>query len=279
VTDPAPPPNRRPPRVDAHVHGFPDRLALAVRHHLNRSGHLHGGVLLADVARSVAAHRFDAAWLLPYAHKAGVAASINAWSATEVRRYPRLIPGATFHPADPDLPELVRRAMVELGLRVVKLHCAVGDFAPSDQRLRPLWATAARLGVPVVIHAGRRSPGETAADELDELVPVLRAEPELRLVLAHAGYPATARTLELMGEFTNLYADVTPVWDRAAPVGRRELEALTGRFLFGSDAPNNPIPAAEQARRFETLGLDAAALASLLGGAAVALVPPSGDGA
>jgi predicted TIM-barrel fold metal-dependent hydrolase len=279
VTDPAPPPSRRPPRIDAHVHGFPDRLALAVRNHLNRNGHLHGGVLLADVARSVAAHRFDAAWLLPYAHKAGVAASINEWSATAARRYPRLIPGATFHPADPDLSELARQALVELGLRVVKLHCSVGDFAPSDPRLRPLWATAARLGVPVVIHAGRRSPGETAADELDDLVPVLRAEPGLRLVLAHAGYPATARALELMGEFDNLYADVTPVWDRPVPVGRPELEALAGRFLFGSDAPNNPVPAAEQARWFEALGLDADALALLLGGAAGALVPPSSGAA
>jgi predicted TIM-barrel fold metal-dependent hydrolase len=258
--------------VDAHVHGFPDRLALAVRAHLDRGGRLRDGVLVADVARSVAEAGFDQAWLLPYAHKAGVAASINEWSATEARRFPRLIPGATFHPDDPDLPELVGRALVALSLRVVKLHCAVGGFAPSDPRLRPLWSTAARLGAPVVIHAGRRSPGDTAADELDELASVLSAEPGLRLVLAHAGAPATARALELMAAFPNLYADITPIWDRAVPLGRAELTAFAGRLLFGSDAPNNPVPSAEQARRFEALGLDDNALALLLGGAARRLV-------
>jgi hypothetical protein len=39
------------PRVDAHVHGFPDRLALAVRHRLNGAGRLQTGALLPDVAQ------------------------------------------------------------------------------------------------------------------------------------------------------------------------------------------------------------------------------------
>jgi uncharacterized protein len=262
------------PRVDAHVHGFPDRLALAVRHHLNRTGRLHAGVLLPAVAHQVRAAGFDAAWLLPYAHKAGVAASVNDWSAAACRRFPWLVAGATFHPADDDLAELVHRALVALRLRVVKLHCAVGAFPPTDPRLAPLWTAAAQLGVPVVIHAGQQSPGETAASELDALVPVLRHHPDLRLVLAHAGYPNTARALELMDAFPNLCADLTPVWDRPIPLGHRELSVFAGRVLFGSDAPNNPVPARDQATRLQALGLDAAAYALLMGGAAARLLRP-----
>lgn len=69
-------------RVDAHVHAFPDRLALAVRQHLNRASRLKAGPLVADVAQSVRRAGFAAADpLLPYAHRAGVADSLNAWSA------------------------------------------------------------------------------------------------------------------------------------------------------------------------------------------------------
>jgi uncharacterized protein len=262
------------PRVDAHVHGFPDRLALAVRHRLNGAGRLQTGALLPDVAQQVRVEGFDAAWLLPYAHKAGIAASVNEWSADAGRRFPWLVAGATFHPDDDDLVALVQRALVTLRLRVVKLHCSVGDFPPTDPRLEPLWTTAAQLGTPVVIHAGQRSPGETAAAELDALAAVLRDHPDLRLVLAHTGYPNTVRALQLMDAFPNLYADLTPVWDAPVPLGHAELSAFSGRVLFGSDAPNNPTAARDQAARFATLGLDATTHALLMGGTAVRLLKP-----
>ncbi|HMO94770.1 MAG TPA: hypothetical protein PKD27_01540, partial [Tepidiformaceae bacterium] len=95
------------PRIDAHVHGFPDRLAERVRAALNTSGLLSGGVLIGDVSRRVAAAGFDAAWILPYAHRAGVAGEVNEWSAAEVAKYPNLVPGATFHPDDEDFEGLV----------------------------------------------------------------------------------------------------------------------------------------------------------------------------
>ena len=156
---------------------------------------------------------------------------------------------------------------------VVKLHCAVGNFAVTDSRLEPLWRVAGRLGVPVLVHAGRRAPANTDTDEIDSVATVLRAHPELRLVLAHTGHPYSGRALELMAEYANLYADVTPVWETAVEAGRDALEQFAGRFLFGSDAPNNPVHRREQAARFERLGLGGEALAMLLGGAAARLVP------
>src|SRR5688572_18024760 len=115
---------------------------------------------------------------------------MNEWSAAEVTKFRWLVPGATFHPGDEDLPALVQSALVDLGLRVVKLHCSVGQFSPADPRLEPLWETAAGLGVPVVTHAGQASPGVAAAEEVEQLIPVLRRHPGLRLVLAHSGHTA-----------------------------------------------------------------------------------------
>ncbi|MGH2607683.1 MAG: amidohydrolase family protein [Tepidiformaceae bacterium] len=264
-------------RIDAHVHGFPDRLALAVRERLNQRGGLRGGALLADVAARVRGEGFDRAWILPYAHRPGVAESINEWSAAEVTNFPWLIAGATFHPGDEDLPRLVERALVDLRLRVVKLHAAVGQFSPADARLEPLWEAAGSLGVPVVTHAGQVSPGETAPGEVDALVPVLRNHPRLRLVLAHTGQPACDRALALMEDHPNLWGDLTPVWDRPASLAAEDLERFPGRFLFGSDAPNNPVPAGEQLRRIEGMGLPADVFALIAGGTAERLMEPPRD--
>ncbi|MHB8573842.1 MAG: amidohydrolase family protein [Dehalococcoidia bacterium] len=260
--------------VDAHVHAFPDRLALAVRARLNRDGRLQAGPLVADVADAVRNAGFDAAWLLPYAHRAGVAASLNEWSAGAGQRFPSMVAGASFHPDDAPLAPLVHRALDELGLRVVKLHCAVGAFSPADARLEPLWEAAARRGAPVVIHAGQRAPGATTADEVAALAPLLAAHRNLNVVLAHAGYPNTAQALTLMHRFSNLYADVTPVWEQRVQVSQGELTAFAGRFLFGSDAPNNPVGANDQAAVFQSIGLDPDSLALLLGGVACRLVQP-----
>ena len=215
---------------------------------------------------------FDRAWILPYAHRAGVAESLNEWVAAEVTRYPWLVPGASFHPDDEALPALVRRALVDLRLRVVKLHCSVGAFSPSDRRLDPLWDAAETEGVPILIHVGQNSPGNTDAGELEALGPVLAARPRLNLVLAHTGHPATPAALDLMARHDNLYADVTPVWLSQIEVTPETLEAYAGRFLFGSDAPNNPMSVADQVARFEAMGLSEHARLMLMGGTAERLI-------
>lgn len=255
------------------MHAFPERLALAVRARLDAGGRLTGSPLLADIAREVRDGGFDRAWVLPYAHRAGVAESLNEWSASEVGRVPWLVPGATFHPDDEALPALVKHAFTALGLRVVKLHCSVGAFSPADRRLAPLWEAAESEGVPILIHAGQRSPGDTEPGELEPLGPVLQAHPRLNIVLAHAGHPAVEAALALLARHDNLYADLTPVWLREIEVSPATLEAYAGRFLFGSDAPNNPIAVAGQRARFEAMPLSDHARSMLVGGAAAALIP------
>lgn len=258
-------------RIDCHVHVFPDRLAQAVRNALQRDNLLHAGFLAHEVAQQVTDAGFDRAWALPYAHREGVAESVNEWSASELGAYPSLIPGATFHPADAEFGRIVERALVELRLRVVKLHCSVGQYVADDARLEPLWQVASRQGVPIVIHAGRRGPGIAEAEEIDALAPVLEAHPELRLVLAHTGFPQVARALELMARYPNLCADFTPVWTNPIEVDAETIQRFPGRFLFGSDVPNCPMTVAQLVARIESMPLTREEKDSVLGGAAEAL--------
>ena len=55
-------------------------------------------------------------------------------------------------------------------------------------------------------------------------------------------------------------------------VNSAALATLPGRFLFGSDAPNNPLGARAQAQRIEALGLDTDVLGLIMGGTAASLV-------
>ncbi len=127
-------------------------------------------------------------------------------------------------------------------------------------------------GVPILIHVGQNSPGNTDASELDALGPVLDAHPRLNIVLAHTGHPATPAALDLMARHDNLYADVTPVWLNEVKVTPETLEGYAGRILFGSDAPNNPISVADQVARFKAMPLSEHALTMLMGGAAANLI-------
>jgi predicted TIM-barrel fold metal-dependent hydrolase len=263
--------------VDAHCHIMPDRLATAIRRffddHMGWGRLAYPGVLKDDVVRAEREASVERFWALPYAHKAGVAESLNEWMAAEVAPIPGTVAAATFHPADDDVPRLVREAFDRLGLRVAKLHCSVGDFEADDPRLEPLWHAAEARGIPVVVHAGHDVNGRTHAHELDPIERVARAHPRLHLVIAHAGLPDVGRALDLLERHPALYADLTNAheWQYPLPVDR--IEALHERLLFGSDCPNTSCTIAESAAGLQALGLSAGALRAILGENAARLAP------
>jgi hypothetical protein len=263
--------------VDSHCHIMPDRLVTAIRKyfddHMGWGRLAYAGVRKDDVVRAERAAGVDRFWALPYAHKAGVAQSLNEWMAAEVAPIPGAVAAATFHPDDAPLDRLVARTFDGLALRVAKLHCSVGGFEPDDPRLAPLWAAAEARALPVVVHAGRHANGRTAAHELDPIARVARAHPTLRLVIAHAGLPDIGRALDLLERHPALHADLTSAheWQYPMPIAR--LEALHERLLFGSDCPNTTCTIAQSVEGLRRLGLSAGAQRALFGENALRLVP------
>ena len=177
-------------------------------------------------------------WNLPYAHRAGVAAPLNRWMAETWREDPFVVPGATVHPDD-DVAAVVSEAIEELRLRVFKLHCSVGRFAP----------------------------------EIEAVAGVARRWPRARIVIAHFGSPAVAATLRLLRETPETYADLCPVVADPVALDRAAIAGLERRILFGSDTPTVAVSIEDSLSRVRAWNLDPADEEAILGGTAEGLIP------
>jgi len=260
--------------VDAHTHLLPDRLARAIRgyfeQHIVRD--LPYPCEATRARECLRAEGVTACWSLPYAHRAGMASGLNRWMAEAFPASdPYVVAGATVHPED-DVPRVLDEALGELRLRVLKLHCAVGGFDADDPRLDPLWKRVSESGQPVVAHIGRSALGITGVAELGPVSRVAERWPAARIVIAHCGAPAVARTLALLRRAPAVHADLTPVVRDVVPLARRDIVGLEGKLLFGSDVPNTAVTIADALAVVRSWELPAEHEAAILGGTARALL-------
>ena len=235
--------------VDSHVHLLPGRLGDKVRAFFDAGISSRGPLAYPHdhdaVVNTLAEEGVDEIWTLPYAHKPEIASGLNAASAATVQQFAdgplRIIGGATVHPGDDDAAEIVRVAVDDLGLRVLKLHCSVGSFSLDDKRLTPVFTLANDRRLPIVVHLGHNVNGRTEADELPTIAQISDEFPDIPLILAHCGHHSAPEAAALMMEHPSLYADLTPVVFEHPNIDRESLISLAPRLLFGSDAPNTGI--------------------------------------
>src|SRR5262249_4069714 len=180
----------RPRLVDAHTHLLPDRLARAIRGYFVQfiTPELFPYPAEADACRAaLVAAGVDRCWSLPDARRAGTASRLNRGMAERRGADPVVEPGATVHPDD-DVGSVVDEALT-LGLRLFKVHCAVGEFSVADSRLDPLWDRVSAGQIPVVVHIGHSPTGLTEADELPAPETVGRPWPHAPIILPHLRAP------------------------------------------------------------------------------------------
>lgn len=230
----------------------------------------------ALVLEKLAAAGIGTVWSFPYAHREGVAAGLNAASARTVQEQSggpvEVIGGATVHPRDEAPAAIVKEAFEEHGLRVLKLHCSVGNFSPDDPALNSVWELVSLRRVPVVIHLGHAVSGHTNAAELVPLVNLIERYPEARIIVAHCGHSAAAKTLDLVQHYPHLYADLTPVVFDLVDLPPERAALLSNKLLFGTDAPNAVIPAEKCLEHLRSLHLPSLAESAILGGTARRLI-------
>jgi len=261
--------------VDAHTHLFPERLAAAIRAFFVQfisPEAFHYPSAWREARALLAASGVGRCWTLPYVRQPGGAQALNRWMAETFADDAFVEPGATVHPGD-DVRAVVDEALDVLGLRLFKLHCSVGNYPLSDERLESLWRRVSDGGTPVVVHLGHSVAGNTEAGELQDLEAVAQRWPEARIILAHCAAPAVDEALALLRRFPNLHADLTPVVFHLAPVQPGSLAGLEDRVLFGSDMPNVAVKVEEALAAIRALGLTAEHEARILGGNAERLVP------
>jgi uncharacterized protein len=233
--------------IDAHVHLLPDRLAAKIRAFFDRGEPtrmaypLDHGLVLGRMSEA----GITKVWSLPYAHKSGVADGMNV-SLAEIARTAhsvKIVNGSTVHPDDVDPLAVVRRAVEDLGSRVLKLHCSVGDFSIETPALDPVWEYSSIHRLPVVIHLGHGTNGFTEADELDPIETIAKRFSEAVVIIAHCGHRAAAKALDIIERNTNVYADLTPVVFELVELPPGRAQQLHTKLLFGTDAPNTAITA------------------------------------
>lgn len=247
---PSSPPVGRPDRpiVDAHVHLLPDRVLEAIREWFHReTSWTLPAVTGEEVVDFLAA--LDGAVCFPYAHKPGVARSMNRTVADAVADLNSVVGLATVHAGDDDIAGVLRDGF-DRGLGGVKLHCPVQGFPPDDRRLDPVYELAVDRDLPVVIHASSHpfyrdapvvGPGPTER--------VLERFPDLRLCVPHLGLFEADAFLDLAARYDGLAFDTAVAVGEAVHdlIGLRDgefpLERLrnrSDRVMFGSDYPTYP---------------------------------------
>jgi predicted TIM-barrel fold metal-dependent hydrolase len=265
--------------VDSHVHLLPGRLGQKVRAFFDAG--VSSSFTLAYpndhpvVIDTLAREGVDAIWTLPYAHKAGVAEGLNAASAETVTQFAqspvRVIGGLTIHPADENPVAIVRQAVDVLGLRVLKLHCSVGNFAVDDVRLEPVFTFASERHLPAVVHLGHNVNGRTDAEELPAIGEVADKFPGMPLILAHCGHHAAPEAIALMDLHPSLHADLTPVVTEHPTITAEHIARHPDRILFGSDCPNTTLSVTACIAWLTNMNVPQDVLQKVLGGNALRL--------
>jgi predicted TIM-barrel fold metal-dependent hydrolase len=240
--------------IDVHVHLHPERLARAISEVFARDGWqpLHAWDP-EQVADTLAAHGVERFCFFSYAHKPGIARSLNAWIARTARRLPAGIPVGTVHAGDADIVAIADEAIGE-GIAGFKFHLSVQRFRADDARLMPFYERVAEQGRFLVVHAGTM-PYRDRFTGLAGFQAVMARFPMLRVIVAHLGGFETEGFLALTETFPNLYLDttmaLTPVADRyvggdADAIPTALLLRYQDRIMLGSDFPLIPYPYEEE---------------------------------
>jgi hypothetical protein len=184
--------------------------------------------------------------------------ALNLFSREVAARYDNVIGFGSLHIETPAKDEVAERCIVESGLAGIKLHPYAQRFEVFSPEFEPLYRKLAELGKPFLVHTGfdvfyRRT------QDLAYMRGILERYPAMPVVLVHALFPRFRLALELMGDYPQLYLDMTNSisavrWYRESPDGWPEhaekediernldgfyqlFELFSGRMMFGTDHP------------------------------------------
>jgi hypothetical protein len=142
--------------------------------------------------------------------------------------------------------EELRRAILELGLKGLKLLQPFQHFYPNDSLMRPLYREVEKLKIPILIHTGGEDfPGLVKYCNPIYLDDVAKEFPNIRIVAAHMGsYPFGVWFNEMMmiaDENPNIYVDIAALRPREL-IDLNLLEKAikyigSEKIIFGSDYP------------------------------------------
>ena len=164
---------------------------------------------------------------------AGIAAKSNG----------RLVPFAGVDPnAGKEAVRELKRAVKVLGMKGLKVHSSANSVYINDRRrMYPIYDFCQEEGLPILFHTGTTGLGDceirySKTELLDE---VCQSFPDLKVVMAHFGWPWPEVAVAIALRSPNVFIDVSGWKPRYLP--QSVLPYLNGtlqdRFLFGTDYP------------------------------------------
>ena len=143
----------------------------------------------------------------------------------------------------------LRRQREELGLFGLKLYPCMDSYSPDDPNTFEVYDVAQELNIPVLFHQAGVPESHDLLTHTDpsQIDVVAKNFPEMRIVLAHLGYPRVDETLYVLRKHKNVYADISwPYGNINHPsylwlLWRDLLTALNlgvlQKLVFGTDYP------------------------------------------
>ncbi|PXY27952.1 amidohydrolase family protein [Prauserella muralis] len=160
-----------------------------------------------------------------------------------------LIPFASIDPAKGAAGARRFRELVSRhGVRGIKFHPSIQDFAPNDGSAYPLLEVAQELGVPALFHTGQTGIGAGMPGgggiKLGLSNPMLLDEvavefPELTIIMAHPSFPWQDEALAVALHKPKVHIDLSGWSPKYFPpqLVRYANSLLQDKVLFGSDYP------------------------------------------
>jgi hypothetical protein len=177
----------------------------------------------------------------------GFTREVNDWVAEFTRNHrDRLLPVGSVNPLhEMNVRDEIRRVL-DLGIRMIKLHPLHQLFSPNAYRgelwqLAEIYRECEARGVPVMIHTGT-SVFPRARNVFADPMPIDDVAidfPKLNLILAHAGRPMYGETaIFLARRHANVRLDLSGIPPKSLPKYVPRLGALADKCLWGTDWPS-----------------------------------------
>lgn len=194
----------------------------------------------------------DACFLLPYDYRSSGGDYISNQAIKEIADAApdMFFPFASVDPNLPDAPHDLEVAFGQLHLRGLKLHLGRLKLYPNDPKVSSLLDICQAYNKPVIFHAGQswQPASEMTYTMPIHFEPIIKDYPNLRICLAHMGFPWIRETLTLLSKYPNCYTDTALLYFDSAreffehiftheiPLTWYE-RSLRHQILFGSNMP------------------------------------------
>lgn len=215
----------------------------------------------------------------------GFTRDVNDWIADFTRDHrDRLVAVGSVHPRHEADVRLEIRRVLDLGIRMIKIHPPHQQFSPNAYRAdlpeaAEIYGECEERGVPVMFHTGT-SIFPKARNVFADPMPVDDVAvdfPRLTIILAHAGRPLYGETaMFLARRHRNVYLDLSGIPPKSLPKYVPRLADVADKALWGTDWPSPGVTSIRgNIEAFRSLGLGEAVEKKILWENATRLFPSS----